>query len=115
MPIARRLAALLAAALAFALGVRGLATRTETRREPATATILRSLVGAPIPTGSVVLLVPPPGLSEADRGPWLMEAAWQRPDLRWQFAPEGKRRTTLASFCAVVGETADNADWRVVA
>lgn len=115
MPLARRVAALVAAALALALGARGLATRTDARRDPVNAVVLRSLVMAPIPAGSTALLVPPLGLSEADQGLWLMEAVWQRPDLRWQLAAEEERRATPASFCAVVGEAGDITGWRVIA
>ena len=115
MVLARRLAALVAAALALALGVRGVATRTAARREPTEAQILRPLAGAPIPGGTVVQLLPPPGSSDPVRGTWLMEAAWQRPDLRWQLAEPGEHCSPAAPFCVVVGDTGEVAGWRVAA
>jgi len=115
MVLARRLAAVVAAALAIALGVHGVATQTSARREPTVAQILRPLAGAPIPGGTVVQLLPPSGPSDPNRGTWLMEAAWQRRDLRWQLAEPGERCVPTTSFCVVVGEASEASGWRVAA
>jgi hypothetical protein len=109
----RRAAAVIAALLALAVGVRTTLRRPDQRRQPTQATVLHPLVAAPIPAGSAVLLRPPLGVAGADRGVWLMEAAWQRPDLVW-LAFDSTPSAARAQYCVAIGEPADISGWRVV-
>jgi hypothetical protein len=44
---------------------------------------LAGLASAPIPAGSIVLLVPPADTPGGERNFYAFEARWLRPDLRW--------------------------------
>ncbi len=54
-------------------------------RTPAWAPVLAPLAAAPLAPGTAVALLEPIGQDPVPTKPLLMEAMWQRPDLRWAF------------------------------
>jgi hypothetical protein len=83
---ARRLAVLGGALLWLAVGVAQFAFQSaKAPRSPAWAAELAPLVEAPLTPGTAVALLEPVVAPSVDIEPLLMEAAWQRPDLRWGF------------------------------
>jgi hypothetical protein len=54
-------------------------------RTPAWAPVLAPLAAAPLAPGTAVALLEPIGQDPVATRPLLMEAMWQRPDLRWAF------------------------------
>jgi len=79
-----RWSAVAAAAGALALGLTAdLPLQTGQAREPAWAVHLAPLRNAPVPAGTPVSLILPPGLRAADAEKLVMEAVWQRPDVSW--------------------------------
>jgi hypothetical protein len=75
---------ILAAAISITLGVwQAMRPVPGAARTPKIAAVLAPLGAAPVPRGKAVTLSLPAAVAEDAARPWLYEAAWQRPDLRW--------------------------------
>jgi len=89
---------------------------TTSPRAPAWSEALAPLATAPLPAGArVALAAPDPGGGREALKPLLMEAAWQRPDLRWAFLdawPAGATPERLVAVGAVVPPAAWREVWR---
>ncbi len=103
---------LAAAAVSLALGVGSVFQRERSpRREPRWAEIVAPLARAPIPAGSVVVLVRGAGSTPEDGLRLLSEAAWRRPDLRLALA-EQVPPSLAPTGVVTVGDAAGPVGWR---
>ncbi len=89
MTALRRWLAFLAAAISCTLGVASLLHPDRgLPRAPTWEGEIAPLASAPLPRGSVVVILPRADLDGAFNRFLLLEAAWRRPDVRWAPMPE---------------------------
>jgi len=108
----RRAVAVVAAVISISFGISG-ALRPDQRRAPVWAERVQAVTDAPIPTGSRVGLLAPPGLGEEGRDRLLFECAWQRPDLLWSAVADGEVGANLRALVVFGPAVAPNGWERV--
>ena len=111
MASSRRIAAVAAAGLSLALGAWSALRRPAPElRHPRWAAAIAPLAAAPVPAAVPVALLRPAGVPAAAAGPLLLEAAWQRPDLRWDWL-DTWREPIRPAFLVAVDASPAPAGW----